>query len=230
MRAAALLLASACAAPPAPPVATFSIVARDPATGAFGVAVASKFIAVGAVVPWARAGVGAIATQATANTRYGPTGLTQLELGRPAKEVTDHLTRADVGRDHRQVGIVDAKGGAATYTGRACHPWAGDRTGQHYAVQGNMLAGPEVLDAMARAYEAGSSNFGERLIAALRAGQAAGGDKRGRQAAALLIVRAGAGYGGFDDRLRDLRVDDHPQPIEELARLYALHERAVPSP
>lgn len=225
-----LLLAAACTqAAPAPtglhgedPVATFSIVARDPETGDLGVAVQSRFFAVGAVVPWARAGVGAIATQSWANTSYGPRGLELLSAGADASSVVEALTGQDDGRPQRQVGIVGANGSTATFTGDACLPWAGGRTGADYAAQGNILAGPEVVDAMAAAFEAAAGDLPSRLLAALAAGQAAGGDARGRQSAALLVVREGGGYGGFNDRWVDLRVDDHPEPIAELQRLLDL--------
>jgi len=214
----------------APPVATFSIVAFDPDTGELGVAVQSKFIAVGAVVPWAAAEVGAIATQSWANTTYGPAGLKLLKAGSAPQEVLEKLLAADRGREQRQVGIVDAKGRAATFTGKRCLPWAGGKTGENYCVQGNILAGPGVVDAMAKAFEAGRGDLGERMIAALSAGQQAGGDKRGKQSAALLIVRKGAGYSGFNDRYRDLRVDDHGEPIKELLRIYRLHKRIFRPP
>jgi uncharacterized Ntn-hydrolase superfamily protein len=207
-----------------PPVATFSIVAFDPATGELGVAVQSKFIAVGAVVPWAEADVGAIATQAWANTSFGPEGLRLLRAGGDPEKVLARLLAADKGRQQRQVGLVDAKGRPATFTGTGCLAWAGGKTGTNYAAQGNILAGPGVVDAMAKAFEAARGDLGERIIAALLAGQRAGGDKRGRQSAALLIVRKRAGYGGFNDRYRDLRVDDHPEPIKELLRIYRLHK------
>lgn len=198
---------------------TFSIVARDPATGDLGVAVASKFLAVGAVVPWARAGVGAIATQALANARYGPDGLAKLAAGAAADRVLAELTSADDGRADRQAGIVDAHGGASTYTGPGCLTWAGGRTGDAVAVQGNILTGPGVVDAVLAAFERSDARFPDRLLDALLAGDRAGGDARGRQSAALLVVREGAGYGGVDDRWLDLRVDDHPDPIPELHRI-----------
>jgi uncharacterized Ntn-hydrolase superfamily protein len=216
--------------PTAPPVATFSIVALDPETGELGVAVQSKFIAVGAVVPWARAGVGAIATQSFANTRYGPEGLALLAAGKSAEQVVVALSSADEGRARRQLGIVDAKGRAASYTGDACFDWAGGRTGESYAAQGNILAGAGVVDAMAASFEASKGPLADRLIAALAAGQAAGGDKRGRQSAALLVVREGWGYAGLNDLYRDLRVDDHPRPIQELARLLELHRALFARP
>ncbi|MDQ3360206.1 MAG: DUF1028 domain-containing protein [Actinomycetota bacterium] len=204
-------------------VATFSIAAFDPETDSLGVAVQSKFLAVGAVVPWARAGVGAVATQAMANFNYGPRGLQLMAEGRTAEETVEALTSADEDRDHRQLGVVDARGRAATYTGSGCFDWAGGVTGEHYAAQGNILVGRETVEAMAKTYEETGGEFAARLLAALGAGQEAGGDSRGRQSAALLVVREGGGYGGDNDRVIDLRVDDHPGPIEELARLRDLH-------
>ena len=209
--------------PGPPPVATFSIVAVDRETGEIGIGVQSKIVAVGAIVPFARAGVGAIATQSFANVRYGPVGLAMLELGATPEQAVESLTRADPASERRQVGIVDAKGRTATFTGEGCHEWAGGRTGDGYAVQGNILAGEDVVTAMAEAYEATEGVLAERLLAALEAGQEAGGDKRGRQSAALLIVREGWGYGGQDDRFRDLRVDEHSEPIQELRRVYEKH-------
>ncbi|MBI3268503.1 MAG: DUF1028 domain-containing protein [Planctomycetes bacterium] len=206
-----------------PPVATFSIVARDPATGELGVAVASKFFAVGAVVPWARAGVGAVATQAYANTTFGPRGLELLALGETPEAVVAKLTAEDAGRDHRQLGMVDAQGRSATFTGAKCSPWAGGIAGEGFACQGNILAGEPVVKEMARAFQEGKGTLADRLLAALEAAQAAGGDSRGRQSAALFVVRAGWGYGGMNDRYLDLRVDDHPDPVAELRRLYGIH-------
>lgn len=206
-----------------PIVATFSIVAFDPETDALGVAVQSKFLAVGAVVPWARAGVGAVATQAMANFNYGPRGLDLMAQGRTAEETVEDLTSADEGREHRQVGVVDARGRAATFTGSECFDWAGGVTGEHYAAQGNILAGRETVEAMAEAYEGAGGDLAARLLAALDAGQEAGGDSRGKQSAALLVVREGGGYGGDNDRVIDLRVDDHPDPIKELIRIRGLH-------
>lgn len=206
-----------------PTVSTFSIVARDPATGELGVAVASKFLAVGAVVPWARAGIGAVATQAHANVRYGPRGLDLLTSGLSARDALDQLLTNDEGRDTRQAGIVDANGGATTWTGPNCHPWAGGAASDGYCCQGNILTGPEVVDAMMAGYAADDGPFAARLLAALAAGQVAGGDSRGQQSAAILVVRAGGGYGGGNDRWLDLRVDDHPRPIDALARLVKLH-------
>jgi uncharacterized Ntn-hydrolase superfamily protein len=204
-------------------VATFSIAAFDPETDSLGVAVQSKFLAVGSVVPWARAGVGAVATQAMANYNYGPRGLDLMAEGRTAEETVEALTSSDEGRDHRQLGVVDAQGRAATYTGAECFDWAGGVMGEHYAAQGNILVGRETVDAMARAYEGTGGDLAARLLAALDAGQEAGGDSRGEQSAALLVVREGGGYGGDNDRVIDLRVDDHPHPIRELIRIRDLH-------
>lgn len=205
---------------------TFSIVARSSDGELWGVAVASKFLAVGAAVPAAAAGVGAIATQAYANTSYKRRGLVALTEGLTADQTLALLLDADDGRDDRQVGIVDAHGAGATFTGSACYAWAGGRAGAGYAIQGNILTGPEVVEAMETAWLGSdhSAPLGARLLAALTAGDAAGGDSRGRQSAALLVVRAGAGYGGFDDVAVDLRVDDHSQPVLELGRLLDLNE------
>jgi uncharacterized Ntn-hydrolase superfamily protein len=205
-------------------VATFSIVAFDPETGDLGVAVESRFFAVGAVVPWAKAGVGAIATQSLANTTFGPKGLQLLESGIPAQEALDRLLKEDRQPEQRQVGMVDARGGAATWTGEKCNPWAGGRKKKNYTVQGNILAGPQVVEALASGFEASSGlPLADRLVKALAAGQAAGGDSRGQQSAALLVVREKGGYAGYNDRYIDLRVDDHPHPIDELARLLEMH-------
>jgi uncharacterized Ntn-hydrolase superfamily protein len=198
---------------------TYSIVARDPATGDLGVAVQSKFLAVGAVVPWARAGVGAIATQSYANVAYGPDGLGLLAAGGSAQEVVDALVAPDEHRASRQVGIVDAHGGAATYTGADCLAWAGGRTGEGYAAQGNILARSGVVDGLVDTFTAGGRPFPELLVACLVAADAEGGDRRGRESAALLVVREGGGYGGGNDRWIDLRVDQHEDPIGELARV-----------
>jgi len=203
---------------------TFSIVARDVKKGELGVAVQSKFLAVGAVVPWARAGVGAIATQAWANTSYGPHGLDLLASGLSAQETLERLLQADNGRSDRQIGIVGASGAAVTYTGEKCFPWAGGRAGEDYACQGNILVSEDTVHAMARTFEKTSGLLCDRLLAALAAGQAAGGDSRGQQSAALLVVRAHGGYGGFNDRFIDLRVDDSPNPIDELQRILQLHK------
>jgi uncharacterized Ntn-hydrolase superfamily protein len=209
---------------PAPAFGTFSIVAHDPDTGAWGVAVQSKFIAVGAVVPFAEAGSGAVATQALANATYGPEGLALLRQGGTAEEVVRRLTSADPGRDERQLGVVDAKGRAAAFTGPKCHAWAGHEVGSGFACQGNILVGPTVVHAMARAYESTRGDVLDRLLAALAAGQREGGDRRGMQSAALLVVKRGGGYGGASDRWVDLRVDDHPHPIEELKRIFQLYD------
>ncbi len=207
-------------------VATFSIVARDPESGDLGVAVASKFFAVGAVVPWLAAGIGAIASQSWANTDFGPHGLALLHEGCSAAETLERLLRGDREAQKRQVGIVDAFGEAANATGSECLEYAGALKGEQYTVQGNLLAGPKVLAAMASAYEARSDRpLAQRLVAALAAGQAAGGDRRGQQAAALTIVREGLGTPGYNDRLADLRVDDHEQPVDELQRLLELHRK-----
>ena len=202
---------------------TFSIVARDPASGDVGVAVASRFLAVGMAVPFARAEVGAVATQSYANLSYGPNGLAMMAEGLPAQDALDRLIAEDEGRDQRQVGIVDANGLAVSYTGAGCHDWAGGRTGEGYACQGNILTGGETLDAMAETFESARGELPDRLHTALSAGDTVGGDKRGKQSAALLVMRKGAGYGGFDDTLVNLRVDDCPEPLPELGRLLDLH-------
>jgi uncharacterized Ntn-hydrolase superfamily protein len=201
---------------------TFSIVALDRATGDLGVAVQSKFLAVGAVVPWARAGVGAVATQSFANVGYGPDGLALLAEGVSADDALTRLVAADALRDQRQAGLVDAHGGAATYTGQQCFAWAGGRIGDGFAAQGNILAGGAVVDGLADTYVAGGAPFPELLVACLAAADAAGGDRRGRESAALVVVRAGGGYGGGNDRWVDLRVDHHEDPIGELGRLVEL--------
>jgi uncharacterized Ntn-hydrolase superfamily protein len=215
---------------PSPTIATFSIVARDPVTEELGVAVQSKFIAVGSVVPYAEAGVGAIATQALGNTRYGPVGLRLLKDGKSPGEAVRLMTEADPVRERRQLGMIAPDGNASIHTGKKCMDWAGGQTGPDYAVQGNLLTGPEVTQAMAKAFEDANGTLAERMIESLRAGQRAGGDKRGRQSAALLVVRKGWGYGGLNDRFRDLRVDDHPAPIEELERIYQLHRKTFARP
>jgi uncharacterized Ntn-hydrolase superfamily protein len=201
---------------------TFSIVAFDPKVGDLGIAVASKFPAVGAVVPWARAGAGAVATQAWANTSYGPEGIAFMASGMGARDALDALLEADDGSEHRQAGFVDANGGAATFTGSECMTWAGGFTGEGFACQGNILAGGDVVHELARAFTQAEGDLSDRLLAALVAGDAAGGDKRGRQSAALLVVREGGGYEGRNDRYVDLRVDDHVDPIEELVRLFSV--------
>jgi uncharacterized Ntn-hydrolase superfamily protein len=202
---------------------TFSIVAHDPVKQEWGVAVQSKFLAVGSVVPWARAGVGAVATQSWANTSYGPRGLAMMEEGVSAEEVIAWLTEEDKERASRQVGVVDARGEAAAFTGEECFEWAGHIVGANYACQGNILVSGDTVQAMAQTFENAQGALVDRLIAALEAGQKAGGDRRGQQSAAVLVVREGGGYAGFNDRYLDLRVDDHPAPIEELARLRKLH-------
>jgi uncharacterized Ntn-hydrolase superfamily protein len=203
---------------------TYSLVACDREAAQWGVATQSKFLAVGSVVPWAEAGAGAIATQAYANPRYGPEGLALLREGASAQEVVERLTEADAGRDERQVGVVDAEGGAATFTGSGCHDWAGGETGDGWAAQGNILVSADTVAALGSAFEQSAGRpLAERLLAALAAAQAAGGDRRGQQSAALYVVEADGGYGGLTDVLVDLRVDDHPAPVAELTRLHGLH-------
>ncbi len=204
-------------------LSTFSIVAYDPQAQEWGVAVQSKFLAVGAVVPWAQAGVGAVATQSYCNTSFGPKGLALMAQGLSAQEALDRLVAEDEGRARRQVGMIDALGRAATFTGEECHPWAGGLIGTHYAVQGNILVSGATVEAMARAFEEAQGELADRLVAALAGGQAAGGDRRGKQSASVLVVREGGGYGGFNDRYLDLRVDDDPEPIERLKALVDLH-------
>jgi uncharacterized Ntn-hydrolase superfamily protein len=210
-------------------VATFSIVACDPENGDLGVAVQSKFLAVGAVVPWAKAGVGAVATQSWANTTYGPEGLRLMAEGLTAQQALEKLVEADEEPTRRQAGVVDVHGNAAAYTGKGCFEWAGHIVGEGggktgpFACQGNILVSEETVQAMARTFEKSAGELSDRLVAALEAGQEAGGDSRGRQSAALLVVRDKGGYGGFNDRYLDLRVDDHPTPIQELKRLLELH-------
>jgi uncharacterized Ntn-hydrolase superfamily protein len=189
----------------------------------WGVAVASRFLAVGSVVPHARAGVGAIATQAAANTRFGPLGLAFLERGHSPENVLKRLLRADAQVDARQVAIVDAHGKVAVFTGDKCQEWAGGVTGRGFAVQGNLLAGSEVADMMAMTFQETQGDLAERMLAALEAGQDAGGDRRGKQSAAVVVVKAGGGYRGGNDRLVDLRVDDSTDPIGELKRIYDIH-------
>ena len=209
------------AAPPQP--STFSIAAADPEAGEVGVAVASRFFAVGAVVPWARAGVGAVATQANANTTFGPRGLELLAQGLTPEETVKILLRTDTGNDARQVGIVSATGESATYSGPGCNPWAGGRRGPGYAVQGNILAGEKVVVAMEAAFLASKGKpLAERLYMALKAGDEAGGDSRGKQSAAIVVCRARAGFNGFTDRAVDIRVDDSPEPLVEIGRLLGL--------
>jgi len=204
-------------------VNTFSIVAYDREENSWGVAVASKFLAVGAVVPYARAGAGAVATQSLANLSYGEGGLGLMAQGLSAPDTVARLIADDDLREHRQVGVVDAQGRSATFTGSSCMPWAGGLTGEGFAVQGNILAGEQVVQAMAEAFQRAAGELARRLHAALLAGDRAGGDRRGRQSAALLVVKPGGSYGGFTDRYLDLRVDDHPDPLPELGRLLELH-------
>jgi uncharacterized Ntn-hydrolase superfamily protein len=207
-----------------PVVATYSIVACDRAAGPWGVGVQSRFLAVGSVVPWAEPHVGAIATQSYANPRYGPDGLALLRQGRSATDVVATLTEADDGRAERQVGIVDGAGSAATFTGEECHDWAGGRTGDGYAAQGNILVSADTVDALAATFEGnGHLSLAQRLLECLAAAQAAGGDRRGQQSASLLVVEKDAGYASLSDVVVDLRVDDHERPIVELRRLYGLH-------
>ena len=206
-------------------IATYSLAACDLDAGQWGVAVQSKFLSVGSVVPWAEPHVGAIATQAYANPRYGPNGLALMRDGRSAQEAVDELTGADDGRDHRQLGIVDARGDAATFTGQECLEWAGGRTGPGYAAQGNILVSEATVEALAEAFEGSAGRpLAERLLDCLAAAQAAGGDRRGQQSASLLVVERDGGYAGLSDSVVDLRVDDHERPIEELRRLYDLHQ------
>jgi uncharacterized Ntn-hydrolase superfamily protein len=206
-------------------VATYSICACDLAAGQWGVATQSKFLAVGSVVPWAAPHIGAIATQSYANPRYGPEGLEMLREGFPADEVVERLTAADGDRALRQLGVVDGQGRAATFTGEECHAWAGGRTGSGYAAQGNILVSGDTVDALAETFEAtGGRPLAERLVDCLDAAEAAGGDSRGRQSAALLVVERDGGYASLSDTLVDLRVDDHPDPLVELRRIYRLHD------
>ena len=202
---------------------TFSIVAYDLAAKEWGVATQSKFLAVGAVVPWASANAGAIATQSYANTAFGPRGLEMLAQGMSATETLDRLLAADEGREQRQVGIVDREGRAATFTGSTCHVWAGSLSGSTFAVQGNILVSAATVEALASGFESARGELADRLVAALLAGQKAGGDRRGQQSAAVLIVREKGGYAGFNDRYLDLRVDDAAHPIERLQDLVELH-------
>lgn len=207
-----------------PVVATYSIAACDLEAKQWGVAVQSKFLAVGSVVPWAEPGVGAIATQAYANPSYGPNGLSLLREGLSANDVVERLTSADDGRDERQLGVVDANGGSASWTGPECNDWAGHLTGPGYAAQGNILVGEETVAALARTFEETPQlSLVQRLLECLTAAQAAGGDRRGQQSASVLVVQRNGGYAGLSDILVDLRVDDHERPIPELRRIYELH-------
>ncbi|MGM0419982.1 MAG: DUF1028 domain-containing protein [Bacillota bacterium] len=201
---------------------TFSIAGYDPQTGELGIAVQSKFLAAGAIVPFVRIGAGAIATQALANPAYGPDGLDLLEQGLSPTEVIEQLTAEDPGSSHRQLGIVDGSGESASFTGRDCLEWAGGITGNNFAVQGNILVGEATVEAMAESFQESEGQLADRLLMALQAGQAAGGDSRGQQAAALLVHKKDGGYGGLTDKYIDLRVDDHPEPIKKLAELLDL--------
>src|SRR3954452_11135132 len=205
-------------------VATYSIAACDLDASQWGVATQSKFLGVGSVVPWAAPQVGAIATQSYANPRYGPDGLDLLRQGLSAEKVVERLTAADEDREHRQLGIVDGQGRGATFTGKECLDWAGGRTGPCYAAQGNILVSVETVDAIAETFEASKGPLVERLLDSLDAGQAAGGDRRGQQSAAILVVEQDGGYAGLSDTVVELRVEDHERPLEELRRLYRLHE------
>ncbi len=209
---------------PSPLVATYSIAACDLGAGRWGVATQSKFLGVGSIVPWAEPQVGAVATQAFANPRYGPEGLSLLREGLPAEEIVERLTSADDGREQRQLGVVDGEGRSASFTGSECHDWAGGRTGPCYAAQGNILVSGETVDAIAETFESTEDKpLEERLLDCLDAAQAAGGDSRGQQSAALLVVEKDGGYAGLTDVVFDLRVDDHERPLEELRRLHGLH-------
>ncbi|HTY07785.1 MAG TPA: DUF1028 domain-containing protein, partial [Candidatus Edwardsbacteria bacterium] len=199
--------------------------AYDPVAEEWGVAVQSRFLAVGAVVPYAQAGIGAIASQAWGNPNFGPQALELLSAGISADSAMKVILAADTSREYRQVGIVDGKGNAATFTGKLCQSWAGGITGKGFCVQGNILAGDSVVKGMAAAFEVSAGPLSHRLIAALYGGQKYGGDKRGMQSAAILVVSKDGGYSGFDDRMIDLRVDDHKEPIKELERLLVLHEK-----
>lgn len=205
------------------PINTFSIVAHDPDEGAWGVAVASKFLAAGAVVSWASAGVGAIATQSYAKVGFGPDGLALMSDGKTAEETLELLLQQDSNPQQRQVGIVDRFGSAAAHTGDACHDWAGHRLGEGFTCQGNILTGGDTLDAMAEAFGSGNGELADRLVEALMAGDTIGGDKRGKQSAAVLVVRPNGGYGGDTDRYLDLRVDDDPEPVARLRDLVQTH-------
>ncbi|WP_121611027.1 DUF1028 domain-containing protein [Mesobacillus foraminis] len=203
---------------------TFSIVGYDPKEKEWGIAVQSKFLGVGAVVPFAKAGAGAVATQSYANTAYGPKALELMAEGKSAQEALELITREDKDKEMRQVGLIDAQGNAATFTGTYCYDWAGGVTGEHFAAQGNILVSEETVQAMAKTFTETEGSLAHRLVTALYAGQLAGGDSRGQQSAALLVVKEAGGYGGYNDRFIDLRVDDHPEPIKELIRIYGLQQ------
>jgi uncharacterized Ntn-hydrolase superfamily protein len=203
---------------------TFSIVGYDPQEKEWGIAVQSKFLGVGALVPFAKAGVGAVATQSYANTAYGPQALVLMAQGKSAEEVMELITKDDKDKEMRQVGLIDAEGNAATFTGTYCYDWAGGATGKHFAAQGNILVDEKTVQAMAETFESTGGSLAHRLLMALEAGQQAGGDSRGQQSAALLVVKEKGGYGGYNDRYIDLRVDDHPEPIKELIRIYGMQQ------
>lgn len=203
---------------------TFSIVGYDPIEKEWGIATQSKFLGVGAVVPWAKAGAGAVATQSYANTSYGPKALELMEQGKSAQETLEQLLAEDPDKEMRQVGLIDTNGNAATFTGAECYDWAGGFTGTHFAAQGNILVDERTVSEIARVFEEVEGTLAERLLAALDAGQEAGGDSRGKQSAALYVVKDRGGYGGFNDRFIDLRVDDHPDPIKELIRIFQLQQ------
>jgi uncharacterized Ntn-hydrolase superfamily protein len=203
---------------------TFSIIGFDPVEKEWGIAVQSKFLGVGAVVPWAKAGVGAVATQSYANTSYGPRALELMAEGKTAEETLKLILEEDKEKEMRQVGIIDSFGNPATFTGSQCYNWAGGITGNHFAAQGNILVDELTVGKMAETFISTTGTLAERLLAALDAGQEAGGDSRGQQSAALYVVKERGGYGAFNDRYIDLRVDDHPQPIKELIRIYGLQQ------
>ena len=223
---ASVVVASLLASPR--PVATYSIVARDPATGTIGVAVQSHWFSVGSVVSFAEAGVGAVATQSFVDPSYGPLGLTLMRTGRTAPEALQALLAGDSGREVRQVGMVDAQGRVATHTGNLCIPAAGGQSGAGYVVQANLMEKPSVWPAMARAFEAARGDLAERMLAALEAAEAEGGDIRGRQSAALVVVKAASTGRPWADRLFDLRVEDHAEPLRELRRLVGLQRAYTP--
>ncbi len=204
---------------------TFSIVAFDPETKEWGVAVASKYLAVGSAVPWCKANVGAVATQSSVNILLGNAALELMAKGKSAKEALDDIMKEDVGREVRQVGLIDQKGNAAFFTGAKCNPWAGGKVGKNYTCQGNLLAGPQVLDAMAKAFEETKGSLAVKLLVSLEEGDKAGGDKRGKQSAALLVVKPFGGPNGLGDKWLDLRVDDHTDPIPELIRIASITSR-----
>lgn len=203
---------------------TFSIIGYDPIEKEWGIAVQSKFLGVGVVVPWAKAGAGAVATQSYANTSYGPKALSLMSQGKSSQETLELLLADDSEKEMRQVGLIDAAGNAATFTGKECYDWAGGVTGKHFAAQGNILVDERTVEAMASVFTKAEGTLAERLLAALDAGQEAGGDRRGKQSAALYVVKEKGGYGGFNDRFVDLRVDEHPDPIKELLRIYQLQQ------